>query len=91
MKITRTTSYEKKERKFFSKRPELKEKYRKVLKLLSSNPNDPKLKLHKINRNPPVFSVSLTYSYRIILDFIFFDNEILLIDVGNHDEVYRDS
>ena len=86
MKITRTTSYEKKERKFFSKRPELKEKYRDVLKLLSSNSNHPKLKLHKINRNPPVFSVSLTYSYRIILD-----NEILLIDVGNHDEVYMDS
>tara|TARA_B110000285_G_scaffold220087_1_gene271471 strand:+ start:712 stop:987 length:276 start_codon:yes stop_codon:yes gene_type:complete len=91
MKIIRTSSYEKKERKFFSKRPKLKDKYKDVLKLLSSNLSSSKLKLHKINRNPPVYSVSLTYSYRIILDFIFLENEILLIDIGNHDKVYRDS
>jgi mRNA-degrading endonuclease YafQ of YafQ-DinJ toxin-antitoxin module len=89
MKITRTSSYGKKELKFFKKRPELKEKYRDVLKLLQIEPNHKSLKLHKIYKNPPVYSVSLTHSYRIILDFIIIENEILLIDIGNHDNVYK--
>jgi len=88
MKIITTTSYKRKEKKFFKKRPELKEKYKAVLKILAVDPKDRRLGLHKIYKSPPVYSISLTGSYRIILDFIILNDEILLIDIGNHDEVY---
>lgn len=89
MIISKTTKYSKKEKKFLSKRPELKNKYHQVLRILKNDYNDKRLNLHKIYTNPPVYSIKLTYSYRIILDFIIVNNEILLIDIGNHDEVYK--
>jgi mRNA-degrading endonuclease YafQ of YafQ-DinJ toxin-antitoxin module len=33
-------------------------------------------------------AVSLTYRYRITLSLQITEHEILLIDIGNHDEVY---
>jgi mRNA-degrading endonuclease YafQ of YafQ-DinJ toxin-antitoxin module len=33
-------------------------------------------------------AVSLTYSYRITLTLQITENEILLLDIGSHDEVY---
>jgi hypothetical protein len=34
-------------------------------------------------------AVSLTYSYRIVLILRLTADEIVLLDVGSHDEVYR--
>jgi mRNA-degrading endonuclease YafQ of YafQ-DinJ toxin-antitoxin module len=34
-------------------------------------------------------TVSLTYSYRIVLILRLDENEITLLDVGSHDDVYR--
>ena len=36
-----------------------------------------------------VEAVSITYDYRIILTIAVTDKEIILLDIGSHDEVYR--
>ncbi len=33
-------------------------------------------------------SVSITMKYRVVIDFIIKDNEIIPIDIGTHEEVY---
>lgn len=35
-------------------------------------------------------AISLTYAYRIILVIVLTKREITLLDIGSHDEVYRD-
>ena len=34
-------------------------------------------------------AVRLTYSYRVTLTFAIREKEIVLLDIGSHDEVYR--
>ena len=88
-KLIFTESYLKKEKTFLEKHNESIDKYKKILKLLELNPNHPSLKLHKLQgKFKDKYAVSLTYSYRIILSFTVIENEILLIDIGSHEEVY---
>ena len=84
-----TKKYEKKAKKFLKKHQDLKKKYEKTILLLKSNPFHPSLRLHKLKGTLSEFySVSIDMEYRIIVDFIIIDEKIILIDVGNHDEVY---
>jgi len=84
-----TKKYEKIAKKFFKKHQNLKERYAKTIYLLKNNPYHPSLRLHKLQGNLKEFySVSLDIEYRIILDFIIVDKQIILIDIGLHDEVY---
>jgi mRNA-degrading endonuclease YafQ of YafQ-DinJ toxin-antitoxin module len=87
-KIILTDEYKKIEKKFFKKHPELKERYKKVLKLLRVDPFYPSLRLHKLQGNK-LYSISITMQYRIVLDFIVNDKEIILIRIGSHDEAYK--
>ncbi len=81
--------YEKTSKKFFKKHQDLKNKYFKILDILKINPYHPSLRLHKLQNNLKEFySISLDMQYRIILDFIIVDEQIILIDIGAHDEVY---
>jgi mRNA-degrading endonuclease YafQ of YafQ-DinJ toxin-antitoxin module len=88
-KLIFTESYFKKEKTFLKKHNELTDKYKNILKLLELNPNHPSLKLHKLQgKFQDKYAISLTYSYRILLSFAVIENEILLIDIGNHGDVY---
>ena len=88
-KLIFTNTYLKKEKKFIKKHPELKERYKKTLSLLMDNPHHPSLRLHKLQgKLSKYYSISITMSYRIVLDFIITDKEIILLDIGSHDEVY---
>jgi len=88
-KIILSESYKKEEKKFLKKHPDLKEKYKKTLKTLMVDPFYPSLKLHKLQGDlGNYYSVSINMSYRILLDFIIVDGEIILIKIGSHDEVY---
>jgi addiction module RelE/StbE family toxin len=81
--------YEKKAKKFFKKHQNLKEKYKKTIKILQINPQHPSLRLHKLNGNLSKYhSVSIDMNYRIIIDFIIIDKQIFLIDIGSHSKVY---
>jgi mRNA-degrading endonuclease YafQ of YafQ-DinJ toxin-antitoxin module len=81
-------SYKKAEKKFFKKHPDLFGRYEKILKLLRLNPLHPSLRLHKL-QGSEFHSVSLNMQYRIIIDFVIKDNEIIMINIGGH-EVYKD-
>jgi len=88
-KIVETKKYQKKLVKFFKKHRDLLGKYEKTIYLLEVNPHHPSLRLHKLQGNlKEYYSVSLDMEYRIILDFIIVDGEIILIDIGAHDKVY---
>ena len=84
-----TETYLKREKEFLKKHKDLIPRYKKVLKLLEINPHHPSLRLHKLKgKFKDKYSVSITMSYRIILTFAVFENEIVLIDIGHHYEVY---
>ena len=88
-KIITTRYYEKKLNVFKSKHPELKEKYAKTIKLLEAGPWHPSLRLHKLKGNlSDLYSISLNMKYRILLDFIIKDDQVILIDIGDHDGMY---
>ncbi len=88
-KIIFTESYVKKAEKFIKKYPELIRQYEKTLKLLELNPLHPSLRLHKLEGKVSGFySVSINMTYRITIDFIFKNNEIIPIHVGKHEDVY---
>jgi len=82
-------SYLRREKAFIGKHPELVERYKKVLRMLELNPFHPTLKLHKLKgRFSDKHAVSIHYSYRIVIAFVVMENEIILVDIGHHDEVY---
>ena len=89
-KLIYTDSYKKRVLKFSKYHPELKEQYRKALLLLEANPMHPSLRLHKLKgKLSKLHSISINASYRITLEFMITDKQIVLINVGNHDETYR--
>ena len=84
-----TDSYKKRARRFAQKHPELKEPYRKTLQLLAHNPYHPALRLHALKgKLTSLHSVSINLNYRITLEIIVNEKEIIPINVGSHDEVY---
>ena len=84
-----TDSYIKRARRFLKKHPDLVSQYEKTLKILEINPQHPSLRLHQLKgRLNKLHSISINISYRITLEFYFNDKEIILVNVGHHDDVY---
>ena len=82
-------SYLKRASKFISKHPEITGQYQKVLQLLEINPFHPSLRLHGLQgKLQGLSSVSINMNYRIVLEIIIQENEIILINVGSHQQVY---
>ena len=82
-------SYLKRARKFLKKHPDLHGQYQKSLELLTLNPHHPSLRLHRLQgRLSDLSSVSINMSCRILLQIIIEDNDIILVDIGKHDQVY---
>ena len=89
-KIVYTESYEKKSKKFLKKHSELLKQYEKVLNLLEINPEHPSLRLHKFgNKLVGLYSVSINMKYRISLEFIIQEDQVIPINIGSHDDIYR--
>ena len=88
-KIVRTDEYFKKLTKFIKKHPDVLDRYIKAIELLEYDPYHPSLRLHKLQGKLNIYySISITMKYRIVIDFIIQDNQIIPIDIGTHDEVY---
>ncbi len=88
-KIIRTDEYFKKLKKFIKKHPDVLDRYVKTIELLEIDPYHPSLHLHKLKgKLRDYHSISITMQYRVVIDFIIQDNEIIPIDIGVHDEVY---
>lgn len=84
-----TEQYEKRALRFLKRHPEQEKQYLKTLQLLEANPFHPSLRLHQLTgRLSGLHSVSINLSYRITLEFLIKDQEIIPINVGDHDSVY---
>ena len=85
-----TDSYIKKAAKWIKKHPALKDQYIKALQLMELDIHHPSLRLHKLSGSlTGLSSVSINISYRITLELMIQDRDIILINIGSHDEVYR--
>lgn len=84
-----TEQYERRARRFLKRHPELRSQYLKTLQLLASNPHHPSLRLHALaGRLAPLHSVSINLSYRITLELLIAEHEIIPVNVGDHQVVY---
>lgn len=84
-----TEQYEKRALRFVKRHPELERQYLKTLQLLEANPFHPSLRLHPLSgRLTGLHSVSINLSYRITLEFLIDGQEIIPVNVGDHDTVY---
>ena len=82
-------SYNKRASKFLKKHPDLISQYEKTLKILEINPDHPSLRLHQLKgKLKDLDSISINISYRITLEFFITNKEIVLVNVGHHDDVY---
>lgn len=81
--------YQKREKAFLDKHPELRQRYFKTLLLLEQNPLHPSLRLHSLHgRLTGLHSASISMQYRITLELELRENEIVFVDVGTHGQVY---
>ena len=88
-KVSRTEKFMKKLTRLVRKNPSSKPKIAKTLKLIETDPFYPSLRLHQLQgKLQGKYSVSIDMNYRIILELIIKENEIILLDIGVHDEVY---
>jgi mRNA interferase YafQ len=77
-------------KKFLKRNPDLRSEFERTLKQLEKDPKHPKLRLHPLKgRLSGKQAVSLTYSHRIVLILALEEGEIVLLDVGTHDQTYR--
>ena len=84
-----TKQYNRRAFRFIKRHPDLKKQYLKTLQLLELNPQHPSLHLHALQgKIKPLQSVSINMSYRITLELVISDKEIILIDIGDHNAVY---
>jgi mRNA-degrading endonuclease YafQ of YafQ-DinJ toxin-antitoxin module len=82
-------SYLRRLRKFLKRHPQIQNQYYKVVQLLEINPHHPSLRLHTLNGPlKGLSSVSINMSYRIVIELIIEDDEIIFVDIGDHDRVY---
>lgn len=84
-----TEQYNRRAAKFVKRHPGALKQYAKTLELLEVNPHHPSLRLYALKgRLEGLHSVSINLSFRITLEMIVTDTEIILINVGDHDQVY---
>lgn len=88
-KLIFTDSYNRAALRWLKKHGDLTTQYLKTLKLLEANPHHPSLRMHALKgRLSGLYSVSINISYRITLEFLIREEEIILINVGDHDQIY---
>lgn len=88
-RLKQTDSFNRVAKKFFKKHRELLINFDKVTEKLKNDPFESSLKTHRLKGELKEFyACSLNYEYRLILTIIITDKEIILVDIGTHDEVY---
>ena len=84
-----TQSYEKIEGQFLKRHPDLLERYQRTLALLELDPFHPSLRLHALRGClAGLHAAPINLQYRITLELELHDEEIILVSVGSHGEVY---
>ena len=84
-----TEQYNRLAAKFLMRHPDVESQYAKTLELLELNPHHPSLRLHGLSgRLDGLQSISINLKYRVTIEMIITESEIVLINVGDHDAVY---
>ena len=84
-----TEQYTRKAAKFIKSHPDVESQYAKTLQLLEVNPHHTSLRLHALKgKLDRLYSVSINLKYRITLEMIITEKEIILVNVGDHSQVY---
>ena len=87
--LSTTAFFDRRVRKFLAKHPDLRARFMETMAQLCADPFEPSLRLHPLTgKLQGIQAVSLTYSYRVTLTLQITEREILLLDIGSHDEVY---
>jgi mRNA-degrading endonuclease YafQ of YafQ-DinJ toxin-antitoxin module len=85
-----TEQYNRRAAKFLKRNPAIESQYAKTLELLEHNPYHPSLRLHTLSgKLEGLHSVSIYLKYRITVEMIITEREIILINVGDHDVAYK--
>jgi mRNA-degrading endonuclease YafQ of YafQ-DinJ toxin-antitoxin module len=88
--LVRTETFLRALRKYLRKHRERETAVRRVLETLSQDPYSPSLRLHALTgEKSGLHAVRVTYGDRVILILAIENREIVLLDIGAHDEVYR--
>lgn len=84
-----TEQYNRKAARFLKRHPDLRQQYLKTLQVLELNPAHPSLRLHALRgKLEGLHSASINLSYRITLELLIQDGQIIPVNVGDHDAVY---
>ena len=84
-----TEQYNRRAARFLKRHPDLRQPYLKTLQVLEANPAHPSLRLHPLRgKLDGLHSVSINLSYRITLELLIQDGQIIPVNLGDHDAVY---
>lgn len=85
-----TDDYRERAQRFLQRHPDLAARYFRTIELLEANPHHPSLRLHALHgKLAGLHSVSINLSYRITIEMEIREHEIVPVNVGTHEEVYR--
>lgn len=88
-KLVFTDAYNRRALRWLKRHPDLRLQYLKTLQLLEANPFHPSLRLHALSgKLQGLQSISINLSYRITLELLIREEQIIPINVGDHDAVY---
>ena len=88
-RLLQTSQFKRAFVKFARRHPELRNATEETLASLKADPFNPSLRLHNLSgRLKGKQAVSITYAYRIVLCVEIVEHEIILHNIGSHDEVY---
>ncbi len=84
-----TEQFNRRAARFLKRHPELRPTYLKTLQLMEVNPMHPSLRLHALRgKFEGLHSVSINLSCRITLELLIQDQQIIPVNVGDHDADY---
>ncbi len=85
-----TAAFTRRCRRILRRNPELDAALAAALALLAVDPRHPRLRLHPLQGDlAGLWAVRITYSVRLVLALDEAEQEIILLALGSHDEVYR--
>ena len=85
-----TAHFTRSAKKFSKRHPELRRKVATILRDLEKDPFQPQLDYHHLSgKQTGIQAVSITDNCRITLTVMITKKEIILLDIGTHDAVYK--
>lgn len=88
--LVATAGFERRLSRFRRLHPDLRPRLARLLSDLEADPFAPHLRLHPLRGElAGIHAVRLTQGYRLILKVRATERELVLLDIGGHEEVYR--